>query len=89
MPMPVSQTDNLVCGPDPGAGERPTVPPGGVNLTAFEIRFQSTCCSRSGSPARRQRRRREVPFDRDPAGLGGRSNRFNRRRRKPRSDRHS
>ncbi len=28
-----------------------TRPPRGVNFTAFETRFHTTCCSRSGSPS--------------------------------------
>ena len=51
----------------------PTVPPRGVNLIAFESRFQITCWSRSGSPqtaaepSTRSRRRARRPSPPPPA----------------------
>ena len=50
MPMPVSLTVSSSIVAVARAGGRRRCPPRGVNLTAFESRFQITCCSRSGSP---------------------------------------
>ena len=48
------------------AAARPsTRPPCGVNFTAFESRFQTTCCSRPASPDHRARRRDRAPSTRD------------------------
>ena len=38
--------------PHPAPCRSTPCPPSGVNLIAFESRFQKTCCRRSGSPAR-------------------------------------
>ena len=38
------------CAPRRRQAARCTRPPSGVNLMAFESRFQTTCCRRSGSP---------------------------------------
>ena len=39
-----------MCELDPLEHRRATVPPFGVNLIALTSRFQTTCCSRFGSP---------------------------------------
>ncbi len=50
MPWPVSLTRR--CRPVPTRPiQTSTRPPRGVNFTAFERRFQTTCCRRSGSPS--------------------------------------
>ena len=49
MPWPVSETVRQTALPLPVA-RTVTCPPGSVNFTAFESRFQITCSSRSRSP---------------------------------------
>ena len=49
MPMPVSATLISMC-EFTRSSSTCTLPPLGVNLIAFESRFQTTCCSRLGSP---------------------------------------
>ncbi len=49
MPMPVSVT-TIEQLRSSAVSSTPTVPPESVNLTAFDNRFQTTCCSRSRSP---------------------------------------
>ncbi len=49
MPAPVSATVSITSELRP-ATVTVTRPPFGVNLIPLESRFQSTCCSRSGSP---------------------------------------
>ena len=49
MPMPVSLTATSMC--ELTRSRRTcTRPPRGVNFTALDNRFQTTCCSQSGSP---------------------------------------
>src|SRR5256885_1212728 len=51
MPWPVSVT--LICAwPFTRASPTTMRPPAGVNFTALERRFQTTCCRRSGSPTK-------------------------------------
>ena len=50
MPMPVSLTTISTCEFDALEPRTWTRPPFGVNFTALDSRFQTTCCSRSGSP---------------------------------------
>ena len=49
MPSPVSRTVSRARSSTRSSAMR-TRPPRGVNFTAFETRFQTTCCKRSGSP---------------------------------------
>jgi len=49
MPTPVSVTTTSTC-ESLCRSCTCTRPPCGVNFNAFDIRFQITCCSRSGSP---------------------------------------
>ena len=51
MPIPVSETSRSTT-PSPSTRRRRIVtrPPLGVNLIAFDNRFQTTCCRRTGSP---------------------------------------
>ena len=51
MPTPVSATASTTR-PASGAAETATVPPAGVNFTALDSRFSSTCLSRSSSASR-------------------------------------
>ena len=50
MPMPVSLTTSSSTSPTRRAAIDTRPAARGVNLTAFDSRFQTTCCSRSGSP---------------------------------------
>ncbi len=57
MPIPVSRTEK--CRTVPSARRSPgltesSISPRSVNLTAFDMRFRSTCPSRSGSPFHRR-----------------------------------
>src|SRR5215475_6595027 len=49
MPLPVSLTAMQMYG-STRSSRASTRPPRGVNLTALESRFQTTCCKRAGSP---------------------------------------
>ena len=50
MPAPLSSTTISTC--DPARRNVTfTSPPLGVNLSALDSRFQTTCCRRAGSPA--------------------------------------
>ena len=49
MPRPVSVTSISAC-PSAACARTSTCPPAGVNLTAFDSRFQNTCRSRAASP---------------------------------------
>ena len=63
-----------------------TVPPGGVNFSAFDIRFQTTCCRRFASPTMRHRcRARNV--DANLLSQRGRRHRFDRAVHRRRPDR--
>ena len=50
MPMPVSLTDDFDMRVDALEPHLHACRRGRVNFTAFDSRFHSTCCSRSGSP---------------------------------------
>ena len=60
MPAPVSLTDDLDLRSPARDSRSRRVPPSGVNLIAFDSRFQTICCSRSGSARIGRRRRIEV-----------------------------
>ena len=64
IPMPLSRTESSTA-PPTCASRTSTRPPVGVNLMAFESRFQATCCSRPGSPATSRRAPRTRWLDRD------------------------
>ena len=52
---PVSRHGDLDVPSRPRRRRTSTRPPAGVNFTAFDSRFQTTCCSRSASPRRPRR----------------------------------
>ena len=62
IPIPSSLTQ--ICACVPARSRRTSMRPcGGVNLTAFESRFQITCCSRLGSPGSTTTADRSRPVD--------------------------
>ena len=70
------QSRSASCGP----ATQSRAPPRGVNLTAFESRFQTTCCRRSASPHHAgQARRRCRSSSVMPFALGGRPHHVERR----------
>ena len=90
MPMPVSLTATSTCELT-RSSRTCTLPPRFVNLTAFDSRFHSTCCSRSGSPEIGRRLRIEHGLDAHTLRLGGRRDRVDGtahdRRESPRAER--
>ena len=69
MPAPVSRTA-IVATPSPACREIATWPPSGVNLIAFDRRFQTTCWRRAGSPTTgptSSSRNRLIRMERDAA----------------------
>ena len=78
MPAPVSPRVISRVGVPAARAAPATQPPRGVNLTALESRFQTTCCRRSGSPETGPAPRVQHRATRDALGLGRRPHRVER-----------
>ena len=74
MPMPVSLTTISTC-EFTRSRRTCTRPRFGVNFTAFDTRFQTTCCRRPGSPDTGPTRGSTIGLDAHALGVGGGLNR--------------
>ena len=71
--------DDLNRSPVPRRAPRRDRPPASLNLTAFDSRFQTTCCSRSASPSSDGRLEVMRTSSSIALGVGGRPHRVERR----------